>query len=122
MAYVSSDGREAGVPVMRVEVTRGETVDFSLETDTDLTNYSADMDVRLTADTPAPIWSLASPASITMGTGATGIISWRWTAAQTAMLTAGEKAAVFDLRLTKNTGEVTVVLKGLVAVCQRVTR
>ncbi len=117
---------EAGVPRVVLDIHQGETVSLSCTYKDDdgnavnLTGYTAALTIRPSADSDVALLSLTQVSGITLG-GALGTIVVALTATQTAALTAGRPAAVFDLEITSG-ATVTPLLKGTLNVYRGVTR
>lgn len=86
---------------------------------TNLTGYSARMDIRGSIDDTAVIVSLVSPADITLE-ALLGKITIVIAAAVTALFTFD--TAVYDLELIDGTGVVTRLVEGEIELCKEVTR
>lgn len=106
-------------------IEQGATFDrlFTYKADgtnpTNLTGYTARMQIRVTHDAPVAILSLTSPTNITLG-GAAGTLRVVITDEVTAALAAG--SYVYDLEIEDAAGAVTRLLKGEVEVDPEVTR
>lgn len=84
-----------------------------------LTGYTARLQARIDVDETDTILSLTTGAGITLG-GAAGTITLDQSAAQTAVLPAGEY--VYDLELQSSGGVVTRLLQGELNISAEVTR
>jgi len=92
----------------------------SAATPTDLTGYTARMQVRATADSSTVLLSLTTENSrITLG-GTAGTITLLVSATDTAAVVAGEY--VYDLEIVSGAGTVTRLLQGCFTVDAEVTR
>ena len=84
-----------------------------------LTGYTAALQIRDTYADSTTDLSLTSTSGITI-TGATGTLAVRATAAQTAVIAAGQY--VYDLEITSSGGIVTRLVQGKISVSPQVTR
>ena len=108
-------------------IEQGATFSFNIlwtesdgSTPVDLTNYTAEMDIRATYDDPATIIQLdTTNGRITLG-GTAGTIQLNISATDTAALSFD--SAVYDLELTAPDGTVTRLMEGGVSFSPEVTR
>lgn len=89
-------------------------------TPVNITGYTAEMQIRVNANSPTAVLTLTSGSGITI-TGASGLIAIRATAAQTRAIDEGPY--VYDLEITApSTGVVTRIIQGQALVSAEVTR
>lgn len=89
-------------------------------TPVNITNYTAEMQIRVNANSPTAVLTLTTGSGITI-TGSSGLIAIRATAAQTRAIDEGPY--VYDLEITApSTGVVTRIIQGQALVSAEVTR
>ena len=85
----------------------------------DLTNYTANMQARVSYDSTSVALNLTSGTGITLG-GTAGTVNLLVPAATTA--TIGAAQYVYDMELVSASGEVTRIIEGTLTVTPEVTR
>jgi hypothetical protein len=107
-------------------IYKNETFDKTLtirdketESPLDLTGYSADLDVRSSAEDVSEALTFTSGSGLTLG-GTNGTVRLQKTASETGALTSGRY--VYDLRLVDGSGDSEYILEGQFNVYDTVTR
>jgi len=115
-----------GVGQVDIQINQGSDLDIMMtykdpsDLAVDLTDWTAEMDIRLKVDDATPIIELSTMNSRIVLGGVTGTINLLIDAADTEALSF--KKGVYDLELTDTTGKVIRLIEGKVTLTTEVTR
>ena len=115
-----------GVGQVDIQINQGSDLDIMMtykdpsDLAVDLTDWTAEMDIRLKVDDATPIIELSTMNSRIVLGGVTGTINLLIDAADTEALSF--KKGVYDLELTDTAGKVIRLIEGKVTLTTEVTR